>query len=162
MNLIIYSLCKANDYDFKEKIFGHIIYSIDKKVIIVPETFSENSINPSNYFKIQNKLSFDSINIIDRVKPTTQSFCIMDHINKAGFNFLIGATPLNDFPVFPDMSKIYNPIKGLKQVVVHTVGPKRFNLATVSNNIISESVGLIAPVWHYVGINVFAKNNYNE
>ena len=60
--------------------------------------------------------------------------------------------------IFPDISKIYHEISGLESAVVNTVGPERFHLRPKSNNVISESVGLIAPVWHYVGVIVFAQN----
>ena len=56
------------------------------------------------------------------------------------------------------MSKIYHRIPGLESAVVHTVGPERFHLRPKSNNMISEAVGLIAPVWHYVRVKVFAQN----
>ena len=68
-------------------------------------------------------------------------------------------TPVKKFPVFPDMSKIYNTIPGYKQVVVHTLGPSRFLKQYKQKQITSESVGLISPIWHYVGVNVYAKNN---
>ena len=83
--------------------------------------------------------------------------CIVDHVNRSGTNFLIGETPVKNFPVFPDMSKIYNIIPGYKQVVVHTLGPSRFLKQYKQKQITSESVGLISPIWHYIGVNVYAK-----
>ena len=55
------------------------------------------------------------------------------------------------------MSKIYNPIRGMEAVVVHTVGPERFSVCNGAEIIFSESAGLITPVWHYVGVRVRAK-----
>ena len=84
----------------------------------------------------------------------------MDHINQAGTNFLIGNTPEVGLPTFPDMSNIYNEIKDLKKNIVYTVGPKRFlNSVVLEGKIISHSVGLVSPVWHYVGVKVYAQNN---
>ena len=80
------------------------------------------------------------------------------YLVNSGYNFLIGKTPAQDLPRFPDMTNIYNEIPGLKSTSVHTVGPERFKLKLDTTNVVSESVGLIAPVWHYVGINVYAQN----
>ena len=46
----------------------------------------------------------------------------------------------------------------LKKITVHTVGPKRFKNKPVSNQIISESIGLLSPIWHYVGVLVSGKS----
>ena len=75
----------------------------------------------------------------------------------SGLNFLSGKTPFKNFPMFPDVSKIYQPIKGLNGVIVHTVGPKRFRESGKNKEIISESVALIAPIWYYIGVRVSAK-----
>ena len=90
---------------------------------------------------------------------------INNHINRSGQNFLRGVTPEGKFPQFPDMSKIYNKTNGMETVVVHTVGSERFHSMQNHENVIwSESVGLIAPVAHYVGIKVFAigGNNFDK
>ena len=63
--------------------------------------------------------------------------CVLQTINRSGYNFLIGKTIAN-LPRFPDMSKIYNEISGLESAVVHTVEPEDFILGQ-TNNIISES-----------------------
>ena len=81
----------------------------------------------------------------------------MNHVNRSGYNFLIGRTHELDLPRFPDMSNIYNAIPNLSTVNVHTVGPKRFDSATSDKVVLSEAVGLVAPIWHYVRVKVFAK-----
>ena len=59
--------------------------------------------------------------------------------------------------LFPDMSNIYHAIPNLNTLTVHTVGPERFDSATSSKVVLSEAVGLIAPLWHYVRVKVYAK-----
>ena len=73
-------------------------------------------------------------------------------------NFLIGNTPFKNLPTFPDITSIYNKIKGYDQVVVHTVGPRRFKTFSEKNTLVSEIVGLVAPVWYYIGTKIFAKS----
>ena len=63
---------------------------------------------------------------------------------RSGFNFFIGAEEIPGFPMFPDMSKIYKPIKGLRKIKVHTVGPSRFTKDLKDKQILSESAGLIS------------------
>ena len=82
---------------------------------------------------------------------------IKDHINRSGFNFLSVKTPFKNFPMFPDVSKIYQQIEGLNGVIVHSVGPKRFRESGENKEIISESVALVAPIWYYIGVRVSAK-----
>ena len=59
--------------------------------------------------------------------------------------------------MFPDMSNIYQPIKGLEKINVHTVGPERFKKEPLVNQTTSEYIGLVSPLWHYVGVCVFGK-----
>ena len=54
--------------------------------------------------------------------------------------------------MFPDMSNIYHPIENFKKITVHTLGQYPFAHNLKSDNIISEFVGLISPIWHYVGV----------
>ena len=37
-------------------------------------------------------------------------------------------------------------------IIVHTIGPDRFNISPKSKEIISESIGIVSPVWHYIGV----------
>ena len=158
MNLVFYNCNLPKIFQDRKTVFEHSLYYVKNTKILVPKTFCEETINPLNFFSLKQKLSFNSICIIDKVYPDNGPVCIIDHVNRSGFNFLAGKTPVKNLPTFPDMSRIYNPIKDLKQVVVHTVGPKRFHKEKNVSQIISESVGLLSPVWHYVGVGVFSKN----
>ena len=37
---------------------------------------------------------------------------------------------------------------------MHTIGPKRLKKEEIQKEVVSESIGLIAPIWHYVGVGV--------
>ena len=158
MNLPKYSLIPPIKYDNKTILHHHAIYTTKKNRFIVPVAFDGNTINPKNFLKLKTDLGIHSITIIDRVKPKHSKGYISNHVNRSGYNFLIGKTPARGLPRFPDMTNIYNKIPGLKPISVHTVGPKRFVLKLDTANVVSESVGLVAPVWHYVKIKVFAQN----
>ena len=159
MNIIFYNIRKPKNYSKKEHFFGHSFYYLKNLQVLVPHEFSKIIIRPKNFYKIKNRLCLENICIVDKVCSNIEFVCIVDHVNRSGTNFLIGETPVKKFPVFPDMSKIYNTIPGYKQVVVHTLGPSRFLKQYKQKQITSESVGLISPIWHYVGVNVYAKNN---
>ena len=158
MNLTMYGLQAPNDYNLKSTLLGHKLYIKQEKFILVPNKFDDITINPENFLKLKGKVKIKETLLIDRTIPEDKRLCITNHVNRSGYNFLIGKTPIANLPRFPDMSKIYNEIPGLESAVVHTVGPERFHLRPKSNNVISESVGLIAPVWHYIGVKVFAQN----
>ena len=158
MKLPIYTLNPPNNYHSKTELFGHLVCFTKDNIHISPVLFSKKIINPNNFLNLKHKLDLSSVLIIDRTKPNDQRLCIVNHINRVGDNFLIGNTPTQGLPRFPDMSNIYNSIPGLKTVTVQTVGPERFTLIKNKTFSISESVGLISPIWHYVGIKVFAQN----
>jgi hypothetical protein len=159
MNLVYYNNHSPKVFLQKESLFQHDLYFLDDLRVLVPKTITKKTINPSNFFNIKCKLSLDSVCIVDRIYPNKGPVCIIDHVNKSGYNFLIGNTPIKSFSVFPDMSNIYKPIPGLKQVVVHTIGPKRFCRLKETGFLISESVGLVSTIWHYVNVGVYSKNN---
>jgi len=157
-----YSIYSPKRFSAKETAFNHNIFQTVDGRHIVPITFSDESLNPKSFFGLKKMYDPGSILIIDRLKNTDRDVCIMDHVNKSGTNFLIGKTPHKELPTFPDMGHIYKPIQNLKQVLVHTVGPERFSSETGIDEIVSEATGLIAPLWHYVGVVVFACNCYTE
>ena len=161
MNLIMYGLRAPSDYNLKATLFNHKLYTKQKKLFLVPNKFDDKTINPQSFLELKRKMKIKSTLLIDKTIPEDKRLCIANHVNRSGYNFLIGKTPVANLPRFPDMSKIYNKILGLESTVVHTVGPERFHLSQKSNNVISESVGLIAPVWHYAGVKVFAQNFLN-
>ena len=158
MNLIMYGLQAPNDYNLKSTLLNHKLYTKQKKLFLVPNKFDGKNINPESFLNLKRKMKIKSTLLIDKTIPEDKRLCIANHVNRSGYNFLIGKTPVANLPRFPDMSKIYNEISGLESAVVHTVGPERFRLRQESNNVVSESVGLVAPVWHYVGVKVFAQN----
>ena len=157
MILPTYRLKKPKSYRFEKEVFEHFIFSKKENIHIVPKTFDSKTLGPRNFLGLKRELGLESILIIDRTKPTKEETCIMNHVNRAGYNFLIGKTPELDLPRFPDMSNIYNAIPGLNTETVHTVGPKRFDSATPGKVVLSEATGLVAPIWHYVRVKVFAK-----
>ena len=154
----IYSIHPPKYGKKSQTIFGHQIIEKDKARYVCPKDFSENDINPTNFYKLKTELGLDSILILDRVKNINGEICIMDHVNRSGYNFLTGKTPYKNFPTFPDISHIYNAIPNMDGIKVHTVGPRRYLCANSKKIFYSESVGLIAPVWHYVGVKIFSSN----
>ena len=154
----MYGLQAPNEYNLKSTLLDHKLYIKQKNSFLVPNKFDDTTINPENFLRLKEKVKIKEILLIDKTIPKSKRLCITNHVNRSGYNFLIGKTPIANLPRFPDMSKIYNEISGLESAVVHTVGPERFHLRLKSNNVISESVGLIAPVWHYIGVKVFAQN----
>ena len=153
----IYRLYPPQKATTKTHLFGHVVFSNEKFTTIIPQDFKKENINPKNFIKLKQRIKFKSILILDRTKPSFESTCVLDHVNRSGFNFLIGADKINGYPMFPDMSNIYHPIENFKKITVHTLGPSRFAQNVKCSNIISEAVGLISPIWHYVGVKVFCK-----
>ncbi len=158
--IVTYSLYKPSKFISKKTSFNHKVY-LDKKgqEHIVPIGFESGSISPKNFLGLKRKLKFQKVLIFDKLKTHKTNLCIINHVNRAGYNFLIGKTPLENREMFPDMSFIYNNLKGWEKCVVHTVGPDRFLAATDPMEVLSEAAGLVAPVWHYVGVNVYAIGN---
>ena len=154
MNEKIYSLYPPEKYKLKGDCFGHLFYKTNKTTVFVPKKFLNEYVNPINFMHLKQKFFLKSVLVLDKTSPVVTNVCFVDHINRSGFNFLMGKTPIYDCPMFPDMSNIYKPIKSLKKITVHTVGPKRFKKEETQKEVVSESIGLIAPIWHYVGVGV--------
>ena len=153
----IYRLYPPQKAIIKAHLFGHAVYGGEKSTTLVPQSLEKKNINPKNFIKLKQQFKFKSILILDRTKPSFKNTCVLDHVNRSGFNFLIGSEKIEGYPMFPDMSNIYHPIENLKKIIVHTLGPSRFAQRIKCRNIISEFVGLISPIWHYVGVKVFCK-----
>ena len=148
------------EYISKTTSFNHIVYNNEHgQTHIVPIDFEPKSISPKNFLGLKKKIKFQKVLIFDKLKTRKRNLCIINHVNRSGYNFLIGKTPFDNREMFPDMSFIYNSIGKRQSCVVHTVGPKRFISAKDSTKILSECVGLVAPVWHYVGVEVYALGN---
>jgi len=154
----IYSIHPPKHGEKSHTIFGHRIIEKDKALYVCPKDFSENEINPTNFDKLKTELGLDSILILDRVKNIGDERCIRDHVNRSGYNFLTGKTPYKNLPTFPDISHIYNAIPNMDGIKVHTIGPIRFSKINSKGILYSESVGIVSPVWYYVGVKVFARN----
>ena len=157
-----YSLFPPKNFINSYKKHRHTIFKNDTHTHIVPEKLNELCLNPRSVLCLKEELSIKKILILDRVINLKHQACIVDHVNRSGTNFLIGNTPYKEHTQFPDMSNIYTPIKGLDKIVVHTVGIERFFNLKVSNYYISEAVGLIAPVWHYIGVKVSSKTHIKK
>ena len=157
MKQSIYRLYPPPNAITKTHLFGHIVYSKEGTRTIVPQKFEKKHINPKNFLNLKQKIKFRSILILDRTKPRFEKTCVLDHVNRSGFNFFIGTDRINGYPMFPDMSNVYSPIKGFRKIKVHTLGPSRFFEGVKGIEVISEFTGLVSPVWHYVGVKVFCK-----
>ena len=158
MKKYIYSLFKPKETLSIIKNKNHCLYFKENKTYIIPKQPSVNYINPKSIYDLKKEYNIKKITILDRIKDINKEVCIINHVNRSGFNFLVGNTPFKEFPRFPDMSNLYNKIKGLETVVVHTVGIERFLTFKDRDVFVSEFIGLVSPVWHYVGVKVFAKN----
>ena len=153
----IYTIYHPQNYKSKITLFDHYIYKDKKRTIIAPIKFQKNSINPVNFLQLKIKYNIKKILILDRIKPCFKTASIVGHVNRSGFNFFIGSKRVQKLPMFPDMTNIYQPIKGLEKINVHTVGPERFKKEPLVNQTTSEYIGLVSPLWHYVGVRVFGK-----
>ena len=156
-----YSLFPPKNFISSYKKHKHTIFKKETYIHIVPEKLNQLCLNPRSVSSLAEELSIKKILILDRVINLEHQACIAGHVNRSGTNFLIGNTPFKKRPQFPDMSKIYTPIKKLDKIEVHTVGVERFFNFKDCDYYISEAVGLIAPVWHYVGVAVSSKT-YNK
>jgi len=135
---------------------GHVFSKKKKQIILWPEKTVSATITPKNFIELKKQFSLKELLFIDRIIGAKKPGSIINHVNRSGQNFLRGQTPTNELPQFPDMSKIYNKISELDPVTVHTVGENRFKKPLNEDVIWSETIGLIAPVAHYVGIKIFA------
>ncbi len=107
--------------------------------------------------KIKTKCRLDRLLIIDLISSIDQPACIVGHVNRSGMNFLVGRTPYDNHPQFPDISQIYQKFDDLKAITVQTVGPQRFSqYLDESQKYWSEGVAICAPVAHYIGLSVEA------
>ena len=157
-----YSLFPPKNFITSYKKHRHTIFKKETYTHIVPEKLNQTCLNPRSVSSLKEELSIKKILILDRIINLKHQACIVDHVNRSGTNFLIGNTPYKKHTQFPDMSNIYTPIKGLDKIVVHTVGIERFFNFKGSNYYISEAVGLIAPVWHYIGVKVSSKTQIKK
>ena len=138
-----------------KKLACHVFSIMNDKLIIWPKKLSSDNCNPKNINIIKSSVQNRNIVIMDRIKCKTPMVNICGHVNRSGENYLIGMTPYDKHPQFPDMTYMYKTHPQKPTKIVHTVGQKRFEEAILNSKIIwSEAVGLVAPVFHYVGYNI--------
>ena len=131
---------------------NHGIHNHKKRVYIFPLDNTHTTINPDVFTKIKNELSLKDLLIVDRIYDGLGIVDVVDHINRTGQSFLRGKTPHGELPTFPDVSLIYNNKEGK---ILASVGEKKpININTLENVILSQWIALIAPVWHYIGVNI--------
>ena len=138
-----YSLHKPKHYKGAFELANHTVFWRDKSRTIDV---------------LKKELKIKKILIFDKIKNSNEDLGIKGHVNRSGLNYLVGRTPYKDLATFPDMSIIYNRTNALREVVVHTVGPKRYSSFNEKDIYISEFVGLISPLWHYLGVDVSARS----
>lgn len=136
-------------------LFGHTINEKKNNVFIKPTNFNKVSLSPSNLLGLKKTYNIKKVYMYDRIRGTEQDVLITDHINRSGLFFLRGKTPLENFPMFPDMSKVYEKSSKLKRTTVQTLGPKRFKAIEIQEGVVfSECCAITATLWHYVGVKV--------
>ena len=134
---------------------GHVFNFMNKIPIVWPNKLSSQNCNPTNIHIIRSLVRNRDVVIIDRIKSETPSVNIGGHVNRSGENYLIGVTPYDNYPQFPDMTNLYLDNQEQETKTVHTLGPKRFKKAKLNRKTIwSEAAGLVAPVFGYVGFNI--------
>ena len=116
----------------------------------------KNKENLKNTYKLILDHKIKSLLLFDITKGHKDIVSIKDHVNISGRNKLIGQTPLKPYPMFPDMTSIYKASLKYPQKTVYTVGKESFNKVNSENKIISESAGLLAPMFHYFGVMITA------
>ena len=141
----------------EENLAGHFLAQVKGKYIVWPEKIDARIVNPKNVDILFNNLPRDGLLLLDRVHGVAGFISVVGHVNRSGTNLLIANTPYDGRPQFPDMSHVYDPIQGYPQVVVHTLGPERFEAPPRENGVVwSEAVGLVAPIFHYLGFQLSA------
>ncbi|MDB2350993.1 hypothetical protein N9W06_01765 [Candidatus Marinimicrobia bacterium] len=140
---------------FHKTLFGHTINEKKNNIFIKPTRFNKFSLSPSNILGLKKAYNIKEIHMYDRIRGIEHNVLITDHINRSGLFFLRGRTPHEDFPMFPDMSKVYEKKSKLKKTTVQTLGPKRFKTTETQEGVVfSECCAITATLWHYVGVSV--------
>jgi len=158
--IYIYSFRDPREWGFEierpQNTNGHRLFKAKEKTIISPQKLTADFISPQTIDSLKNELKIKTVLFIDALKNVEDIVEISDHTNRSGINLLKGKTPFKDLPRFPDMSHVYNPIQTLDKAIVHTIGPDRFKAEKSNKTAWSETAGIITPVLHYCGINVWA------
>lgn len=126
-----------------------------KKVLVWPEEINSHVVSPQEIEHVKQETGTTTWLIADRISQGKSTYCIMNHVNRSGMSFLRGKTPHGNRAMFPDVSFIYNSLPETEEIVVDTVGPKRFDALKPENDTIwSEGIGLVAPVVFYSGVKI--------
>ena len=105
----------------------HNIYKWGDQTIVSPQQTPTEAATPTNLIDLKSALGGKELLIVDRTHSSEPIIQIIDHRNLSGFNPLVGKTPLDDRPRFPDVSKLYNKTdRGFPMRVVNCVGLARF------------------------------------
>ena len=143
------------DIGESKKLAGHVFGVMKNKLIVWPKKLSSQNCNPKNIHTIKASAKNRDIVIVDRIKNETPKVNICGHVNRSGENYLIGMTPYDNYPQFPDMTNMYITPPNQETKIVHTLGPKRFKKAALNRKIIwCEAAGLVVPVFHYIGFKI--------
>ena len=78
MKLVLYALYQPKKYKSKTSILRHTIYDQGDSELIVPDEFSDASINPQSFIGLKKKFNIESITILDRLKPDNGPVCVVD------------------------------------------------------------------------------------
>ena len=148
---LVYFVRFPNVPSFKKKIIGNHYYIKHKKhQIITPCNLDIKIFTPSNFKIIKDTFGEDHLIIFDKIKSPNKFVQIIDHINKTGQNPLVGNTPFENKPRFPDISNIYDKKDyGVNQIECTSVGFKMYNILNEMN--ITEYISVVSIVGSYVG-----------
>ena len=133
----------------------HNVYKWRDETIVSPQQSLTEAATPASLIDLKRELRNNELLIVDRVHSSEPIIQIIDHRNLTGINPLIGKTPLDGRPRFPDVSKLYNKREnGFPKKVVNCVGPRRFWKKKEENT--SEAVALVSLSAAYAGWRICA------
>ena len=139
----------------------HNVYKWRDETIVSPQQSLTEAATPASLIDLKRELRNNELLIVDRVHSSEPIIQIIDHRNLTGINPLMGKTPLDGRPRFPDVSKLYNKTEnGFQKKVVNCVGPGRFEKKKEANR--SEAVALISLPAAYAGWRIYALGWNNE
>ena len=128
----------------------HNVYKWRDETIVSPQQSLTEAATPANLIDLKRELVRNELLIIDRTHSSEPIIQIIDHRNLTGINPLMGKTPIDDHPRFPDVSNLYDRTeRGLPKEVVNCVGPGRFGEKKEANT--SEAVALVSLSAAYAG-----------
>ena len=131
---------------------SHYIYINKNQTTYWPRQVTKENISPDTFFELTQKHKIKELTIVDRVKVNKEKIFINEHINRTGESFLVGNTPHENKPTFPDASVVYSNTSG---TTVASYGKSYNNINNKNNkHIISEWIAPISIVWNYMGVKI--------